>query len=115
MTEGCLTIPGVIRLRPTFFDPFEIIAHLTDPKHPKVGLFYCDPFVDELFNCRYLGAHWHRSGPGWYDISGAVPKWAGNTPDTSNDRWTDHPDACAFRQGRMLIPAGYQGLLLERQ
>lgn len=181
------------------------IADLTDPKHPKValkdsqvGLFYGDQLVDELFEGRYLCAHWHRSGPGWYDVSGAVPKWAGNTPDTSNYSWTDggcamngkllivkhgkysilepneqrsaselpaygingtylsgrpsvggstlvvtsrhqrtvqvvdisdvshpkltrkfeipgHPGACAFWQGRMLIPAGYQGLLLERK
>lgn len=27
---------------------------------------------------------------------------------------TGHPGACAFRQGRILIPAGYQGLLVEQ-
>lgn len=181
------------------------IADLTDPTHPKValkdsqvGLFYGDQLVDELFAGRYLCAHWHRSGPGWYDISGPVPKWAGNTPDTSNYSWTDgacamngqllivkhgkysilephekrsvselpaygisgtylngrpsvgggtlvvtsrhhrtvqvvdvsdvahpkltrkfeisgHPGACAFWQGRMVLPAGYQGLLLQRK
>lgn len=181
------------------------IADLTDPKNPKValkdsqvGLFYGDQLVDELFDGRYLCAHWHRSGPGWYDVSGPVPKWAGNTPDTSNYSWTDggcamngkllivkrgkysilnpneqrsaselpaygisgtylngrpsvsgstlvvtsrhqrtvqvvdisdvshpklarkfeipgHPGASAFWQDRMLIPAGYQGLLLERK
>ncbi|MEZ5386118.1 MAG: hypothetical protein R3F13_11450 [Prosthecobacter sp.] len=181
------------------------IADLTDPKNPKValkdsqvGLFYGDQLVDELFDGRYLCAHWHRSGPGWYDVGGAVPKWTGNTPDTSNYSWTDgacamdgrllivkhgkysilnpnekrsaselpaygidgtylsgrpsvggstlvvtsrhqrtvqvvdisdvshpklvrkfeisgHPGACAFWRGRMVIPAAYQGLLLERK
>ena len=83
------------------------IADLTDPKHPKVslkdsqvGLFYGDQLVDELFDGRYLCAHWHRSGPGWYDVSGPVPKWAGNTPDTSNYSWTD--GGCAMN-GRLLI------------
>jgi hypothetical protein len=27
---------------------------------------------------------------------------------------TGHPGACAFWQGRLVIPAAYQGLLLER-
>ncbi len=83
------------------------IADLTDPEHPKValkdlqvGLFYGDQLVDELFDGRYLCAHWHRSGPGWYDVSGPVPKWEGNTPDTSNYSWTD--GGCAMN-GRLLI------------
>ena len=28
--------------------------------------------------------------------------------------FTGHPGACAFWNGRLLVPAGYQGLLLER-
>ncbi len=181
------------------------IADVQDPAHPRlvfsdaqVGLFYGDQLVNKLFAGRYLTAYWQRSGPAWYDISGARPLLAGNTPDTTLFSWTDgacplgdslliikrgkyfllepnerrnasalpgygvaglslvgrpstdgktlavssrhnrtvkvldiadsahpvlkrkynlsgHPGACDFWQGRVLIPAGYQGLLLERQ
>lgn len=83
------------------------IADLTDPRHPKValkdsqvGLFYGDQLVDELFDGRYLCAHWHRSGPGWYDVGGPEVVWAGNTPDETNYSWTD--GACSMN-GRLLI------------
>ena len=180
------------------------IADVRDPARPRivfsdaqVGLFYGDQLVDKLFAGRYLVAYWQRSGPAWYDISGAQPLLAGNTPDTTLYSWTDgacaygdqllitkrgkyslltpnetrsssdlptygpsgvrvagwprvsdnrlalsqrhmrrvlvfdigdiaqprcqreyslfgHPGACAFWNGRLVIPAGYQGLLLER-
>jgi hypothetical protein len=181
------------------------IADISDPANPKlvfsdsqVGLFYGDQLVNKLFDNRYLVAYWQRSGPAWYDISGAKPVLAGNTPDTTLYGWTDgvcplgdkllivkrgkyflldanerrnasdvpafgvdrlrlvgrpsaegnvlalasrhqrqvwildiadikrprlirqyslfgHPGACAFWNGRVVIPAGYQGLLVERQ
>jgi hypothetical protein len=181
------------------------IADVQNPTQPQlvfkdsqVGLFYGDQLVNQLFAGRYLVAYWHRSGPAWYDISGAQPVMAGNTPDTSLFGWTDgacplsdkllitkrgkyfllepnerrnasdlpgygvkglhlagrpstdgktlaiasrhnrtvlvldiaetthpklkraynlsgHPGACDFWNGRVLIPAGYQGLLLERR
>jgi len=180
------------------------IADVSDPTKPKlvfsdsqVGLFYGDQLVDKLFNGRYLTAYWQRSGPAWYDVSGAKPVLAGNTPDTTLFGWTDgvcplgdklltvkrgkyflldsnerrnasdlpaygveklrlvgrpsaggnilalasrhqrevcvldiadiqrprlkrpyslfgHPGACGFWNNRVVIPAGYQGLLLER-
>ena len=181
------------------------IVDLQDPvqprlvlSNPQVGLFYGDQLADKLFDNRYLVAHWHRSGPAWYDIGGPQPVLAGNTPDKTLYIWTDgacaygdsllitknrkyfllslnerrnaseltgfgiagvdlggrpstdgkrlaissrhnrtvkvldiadvarpkltreytlfgHPGACAFWNGRVLVPAGYQGLLLERK
>lgn len=180
------------------------IADLQDPAHPKValhdsqvGLFYGDQLVPELLGGRYLVAHWHRSGPAWYDVSGEKPVHQGNTPDerlysfsdgacvlgdkllitkrgklqlldpgdqrevsqlpaiavpghylrgrpSTNGKQlalsrrpdqrvelfditdlhhpkpvgeydlTGHPGACRFWNNQLLIPAGYQGLLLER-
>ena len=181
------------------------IVDVREPARPRiifsdgqVGLFYGDQLVDKLFAQRYLVAYWQRSGPAWYDVSGAAPVLAGNTPDATLFSWTDgacpwgdkllitkrgkyslldpnekrnacdlpaygpngvrvvgrpsvagnrlavsqrhprivsifdisgiaqprllreysffgHPGACAFWNGRAVIPAGYQGLLLERE
>lgn len=181
------------------------IADIREPSKPKiaftdqqVGLFYGDQLVDRILGDRFLVAYWQRSGPAWYDVAGAKPCLAGNTPDHSLYRWTDgacasgnrlllvkggryrflepremrnasdlpvhgpdnvrlagrpsadgdllalsrrpdrivqildisdpnqpritreyslfgHPGACAFWNGRAVIPAGYQGLLLERR
>ena len=180
------------------------VVDVRDPRKPRlaltdnqVGLFYGDQLVDKLLGNRFLVAHWHRSGPAWYDTLGAQPVWTGNTPDQTLYSWTDgacaygdsllitknhtytllapnerrnaselpsygisgvdlggrpstdgkllavssrhnrtvkvvdiadvaqprllreyalfgHPGACAFWHGRVLVPAGYQGLLLER-
>lgn len=213
---GRLTTPGqgvkqVVAPAPGRFALFHCggatahIADVSDPAKPKlvfsdsqVGLFYGDQLVDKLFDGRFLVAYWQRSGPAWYDISGAKPVLAGNTPDTTLFSWTDgtcplgdklliikrgkyssldpnerrnasdlpvygvdglrfagrpsvggnvlalssrherqvwvldiadikrprlkhqyslssHPGACTFWNGRVVIPAGYQGLLVERQ
>ncbi|MCX6898373.1 MAG: hypothetical protein NT105_06695 [Verrucomicrobia bacterium] len=216
LTElGRLTMPGqgvkqVVAPAPGRFALFHCggatvhIADVSNPANPKlvfsdsqVGLFYGDQLVDKLFDNRFLTAYWHRSGPAWYDISGAKPALAGNTPDTTLFSWTDgvcplgdklliikrskyalldpnerrnasdlpaygvnglrfdgrpsvggnllavasrhqrqvwvldiadikhprlkrhyslfgHPGACGFWNNRVVIPAGYQGLLLER-
>lgn len=212
---GRLVVPGqgvkqVVAPAPGRFALFHCggptahIADVSNPARPKlvfsdsqVGLFYGDQLVDKLFDNRYLVAYWQRSGPAWYDISGAKPVLAGNTPDTTLYSWTDgacslgdkllivkrgkyslldanerhnasdlpayaveklrlvgrpsaggnilalssrhqrevwildiadimhprlkrhytltgHPGACAFWKGRVVIPAGYQGLLVER-
>jgi len=73
-------------------------------KDSQVGLFYGDQLVDKLFDDRYLAAHWHRSGPAWYDISGARPVLAGNTPDTRRYGWTD--GACAFGESLLITKNG---------
>lgn len=181
------------------------IADLQDPSHPKVvfrdaqvGLFYGDQLVPEMMGGRYLVAHWHRSGPAWYDVSGNQPVYKGNSPDERLYSFADgacvlgqkllitkhgklqlldpgdqrevsrlpaikvpgyhlrgrpstdgkllaisrrpdrqvalfdisdltqpkpvreyqlkgHPGACRFWNGRLVIPAGYQGLLIERK
>ena len=72
------------------------VVDLRDKTNPKmvlrdgqVGLFYGDQFVDKLYEGRYLLAHWHRSGPGWYDISGDKPVLSHNTPSTKKYSWTD--------------------------
>jgi len=181
------------------------IVDVSNPAEPEVvftdsqvGLFYGDQLVPEMLGGRYLVAHWHRSGPAWYDVASAdQPKLLGNTPDDSLYSFTDgacalgdrllitkrgrikildpgemrniaglpsygvegrflrgrpatngkrlalsrrheqlihlldisdpenpvfekelrfsgHPGACGFWQDRLLVPAGYQGLLLEK-
>lgn len=182
------------------------IVDVSDPAKPEValtdsqvGLFYGDQLVPEMLGGRYLVAHWHRSGPAWYDVASADrPKLLGNTPDDRLYSFTDgacalgdrllitkrgriqilepgemrsiaglpgygvegrflrgrpatngkrlalsrrheqlihlldisdlenpvfekelrfsgHPGACGFWQYRLLVPAGYQGLLLEKR
>lgn len=92
------------------------IADLQEPAQPKlvfkdsqVGLFYGDQLVNQLFAGRYLVAHWQRSGPAWYDISGAQPVLAGNTPDTTLFSWTD--GACALGEKLLIIKRGKISLL----
>lgn len=119
LTElGRLTVPGqgvkqVVAPAPGRFALFHCggatayIADVSDPAKPtlvfkdsQVGLFYGDQLVDKLFDNRFLVAFWQRSGPAWYDISGAKPVLAGNTPDTTLYSWTD--GACALG-GKLLI------------
>jgi len=92
------------------------VADVRDPARPKVvlkdsqvGLFYGDQLVDRLLGGRYLVAHWHRSGPAWYDIGGAAPALAGNTPDATNYSWTD--GACALGDRLLLVKGGVYRLL----
>ncbi|MFZ2641184.1 MAG: hypothetical protein WA117_09330, partial [Verrucomicrobiia bacterium] len=91
-------------------------ADISDPAKPKlvfkdgqVGLFYGDQLVDKLFDGRYLTAYWQRSGPAWYDISGAKPVLAGNTPDTTLYGWTD--GVCPLGEKLLIIKRGKYALL----
>lgn len=124
---GRLKIPGasvkqIVAPAPSHYallhcgGPSVYVVDLTDAKKPKVilkdsqvGLFYGDQLVDELFDGRYLCAHWHRSGPGWYDVQGGSAILAGNTPDTSNYSWTD--GACAFGQKLLIVKRGKYAIL----
>lgn len=88
-----------------------LIADLDDPAHPEivlkdsqVGLFYGDQLVPEMLGGRYLVAHWHRSGPAWYDVSGETPKHIGNSPDERLFSWTD--GACAFGDDLLIVKGG---------
>lgn len=92
------------------------VADVSDPGRAKilardaqVGLFYGDQLVDKLFAGRYLVAYWQRSGPAWYDVSGAAPTLAGNTPDTTNYSWTD--GACALGERLLVVKRGKYTLL----
>ena len=128
LTElGRLTVPGqgvkqVVAPAPGRFAIFHCggptvhIADVSNPAKPKlvfsdsqVGLFYGDQLVDKLFDGRYLTAHWQRSGPAWYDISGAKPVLAGNTPDTTLFSWTD--GACALGDKLLIVKRGKYALL----
>jgi hypothetical protein len=123
LTElGRLTVPGrgvkqVVAPAPGRFALLHCggatvyIADVSDPAKPKlvfkdsqVGLFYGDQLVDKLFDGRYLAAHWQTSGPAWYDISGAKPVLAGNTPDTTLYSWTD--GACALGEKLLIVKRG---------
>lgn len=92
------------------------IADVSDPANPKlifsdsqVGLFYGDQLVDKVYDGRYLVAYWQRSGPAWYDISGAKPVLAGNTPDTTLYGWTD--GVCPLGEKLLIIKRGKYALL----
>lgn len=96
------------------------IADVREPGRPRivfsdaqVGLFYGDQLVDKLFAGRYLAAYWQRSGPAWYDVSGAQPVLAGNTPDTTLYSWTD--GACACGDNLLLIKRGKYNLLAPNE
>jgi hypothetical protein len=96
------------------------IADVSDPAKPKlvfkdsqVGLFYGDQLVDRLFDSRFLVAFWQRSGPAWYDISGAKPVLAGNTPDTTLYSWTD--GVCALDDKLLLVKRGKLSLLAPNE
>lgn len=87
------------------------IADVSDPAKPElvfkdsqIGLFYGDQLVDKLFDNRFLVAFWQRSGPAWYDIGGAKPVLAGNTPDTTLYSWTD--GACALGEKLLIVKRG---------
>jgi hypothetical protein len=128
LTElGRLIVPGqgvkqVVAPAPGRFALFHCggatayIADMSDPAKPKlilkdsqVGLFYGDQLVDKLFDNRFLVAHWQRSGPAWYDIGGAKPVLAGNTPDTTLYSWTD--GACALGDKLLIVKRGRLVLL----
>ncbi|MDA3923654.1 MAG: hypothetical protein PF904_03030 [Kiritimatiellae bacterium] len=92
------------------------VIDLRDKSNPKmvlqdgqVGLFYGDQFVDKLYDSRYLVAHWHRSGPAWYDISGDKPVLAHNTPATKKYSWTD--GACAYGNDLLITKQGKYKIL----
>jgi hypothetical protein len=92
------------------------IVDVREPGHPKivfsdhqVGLFYGDQLVDKLFEGRFLVAHWQRSGPAWYDISGVKPVLVRNTPDNSLYSWAD--GACPWKDKLLLIKRGKYVLL----
>ena len=124
---GRLTVPGqgvkqVVAPTPGRFALFHCggatvyIADVSDPTKPKlvlkdsqVGLFYGDQLVDKLFDNRFLVAFWQRSGPAWYDISGAKSKLSGNTPDTTLYSWTD--GACALGGKLLIVKRGKLSLL----
>ena len=78
-------------------------------KESQVGLFYGDHFVDKLIGGRYLVAHWHRSGPAWFDISGNKPVLTGNTPATKKYSWTD--GACAYGNDLLITKRGKYRIL----
>lgn len=87
------------------------IADVRDPANPKVvlrdsqvGLFYGDQLVPEMMGERYLVAHWHRSGPGWYDVSGNQPVLFGNSPDERLYSFTD--GACALGEKLLITKRG---------
>lgn len=128
---GRLTIPGqgvkqVVAPAP---GPFALlhcggarvyIADVRDPARPRVvfsdgqvGLFYGDQLVDKLFAGRYLAAYWQRSGPAWYDVSGATPVLTGNTPDATLYSWTD--GACAYGDQLLLAKRGKLTLLAPNE
>jgi len=93
------------------------IADIKDPAHPKVvlkdsqvGLFYGDQLVPELVGGRYLVAHWHRSGPAWYDVSGEKPVHEGNTPD---ERLYSFSDGACLLGDKLLITKRGKLQLLE--
>lgn len=128
LTElGRLTMPGqgvkqVVAPAPGRFALFHCggptahIADVSDPAKPRlifsdsqVGLFYGDQLVDKLFDGRFMVAYWQRSGPAWYDISGAKPSLTGNTPDTSLYSWTD--GACALGDKLLIVKRGKYALL----
>jgi len=92
------------------------VADVRDPsnarvvlKDSQVGLFYGDQFVERRLGGRYLVAHWQLSGPAWYDVGGAAPVLAGNTPDATNYSWTD--GACALGDRLLLVKGGVCRLL----
>ena len=70
-------------------------------KDSQVGLFYGDQLLPEMLGGRYLVAHWHRSGPAWYDISGDTPTLLGNTPSEQHYSWTD--GACALGDQLLIV------------
>ena len=88
-----------------------LIADVSNPARPEivfqdgqVGLFYGDQLVPEMLGGRFLVAHWHRSGPGWYDVSGPKPVHIGNSPDDRLYSWTD--GACAFGEDLLIVKRG---------
>ncbi len=92
------------------------IADVRDPAKPsvvlrdsQVGLFYGDQLVPELMGDRYLVAYWHRSGPGWYDVSGDQPVILGNSPDERLYSFTD--GACALGGQLLIVKHGKLQLL----
>ncbi len=92
------------------------IADVSDPANPKivfedsqVGLFYGDQLVPEMRGGKYLVAFWQRSGPAWYDVSGAEPKWIGNTPDERMFSWKE--GACALGERLLVMQRGRYSLL----
>ncbi|MCB1062579.1 MAG: hypothetical protein KDN20_06635 [Verrucomicrobiae bacterium] len=93
-----------------------LIADVSDPAKPEivlqdsqVGLFYGDQLVPEMLGGKYLVAHWHRSGPAWYDVSGPKPTLFGNSPDERRYSWTD--GACALGDRLLITKRGRLQLL----
>ena len=79
ISSGLYVVPAPGLAQPVVSEkdepPLMTAAQAPEPVDPD---FLGDQLVDKLFAGRFLCAHWHRSGPAWYDISGPTQVVAGN-------------------------------------